>query len=487
MQWIPTFYFVPHPTPPPFSPTQVFSGVILKVATDRYAEIVQSREYTSQHTSRTSDTRPKTWWELLFGLIVLPFKLAFSSIIQIIASLVSFQSALQFIMSGLRISSFTEAGGLHADSATCNQVVGAKNFDSLLAYLSTALAYVILPAAFYEMAKVICPRFSDAKGRDGLSEMEKNAHKHLTFSRDALKKFQGAGGRKATIRATMVPRSTVLPGKKSVHLPSSSADPEDGAGAGRDGEEAAEEDEASSESRRSDSDKAGGSAKEEEQGEGDVESPSPEPAHDASVSREPLSDETALPTDRDRMACIANDEEGAVNDNPQARCWQCNKADEEAKLLMLDSRRVDWLEGGLPHCESYCAKHKGDFRVPDPPKPPILSWGNFFWLVKLPSTLLAPDLILALVSSNFPSTLDGARPSQLPPKKPSAASSSSASNKSPAKVKGPGWLRARLIGLVHAARGLWTNAQVPLETFPRSWQEERDFLVFKHKVCKPEF
>ena len=40
---------------------------------------------------------------------------------------------------------------------TCNKVPGAENFDALLAYGTTAVAFAVLLPAFYEIAKVVCP------------------------------------------------------------------------------------------------------------------------------------------------------------------------------------------------------------------------------------------------------------------------------------------------------------------------------------------
>lgn len=389
---------------------QVFSGVIFFGATVRYGEIVQSREYTSQHTSRTGDVRRKTSFELLLGYILLPFKLTYATIIQILAQLVSFHSALQFIMSGLRISSFAEAGGLHKDSEACNQVEGAKGFDSLLAYLSTALAYVILPAAFYEIAKVICPvcpSFAKGGGLDGKSKQEMEARKHLTFSR---KDWEGVGGRLSTLRAI------------AKQIPSYKRE---------------ESDEGQKSQPNEDEQEAGG-----EGGWWNFESSlSPEPAQES--IRKHFSEEL------DRVAIAAHRKKDNAPDGVNC-CCKCPSE--------LSWANVAWL------CKQ-------------------VSCANVVWLFKLTSTLLSPDLMLALVSSQFPATLDGASTSRAPPKKkPAQSSTAEAAKNEDADEEDPGWLRALLDGTGQAAKDLWTYAQVPLETFPLSRQEGKDYEMFKDKV-----
>ena len=138
---------------------QVFSGLIFQSATSRYSEIVLSNEYTA-HERKQSQAVYST----------------FSVITSLIGTLVTqavgyagagvFQSALTFAMSFVKIQTFVENNGAHQFSEACNVVAGAEGLDFTLAILSTTLAYLILPAAFYEVAKVMCPMLDKESQKD---------------------------------------------------------------------------------------------------------------------------------------------------------------------------------------------------------------------------------------------------------------------------------------------------------------------------------
>lgn len=126
---------------------QIFSGLVFQSATARYSEIVLSNDYSAHERNGIGSS-----FAVASSLL---YTICMQAIGQVGSSV--FQAALTFSMSFVRIHTFVEAAGIHPFSQACNVVLNAEGFDSLLAYLSTALAYLILPAAFYEVAKVICP------------------------------------------------------------------------------------------------------------------------------------------------------------------------------------------------------------------------------------------------------------------------------------------------------------------------------------------
>ena len=472
---------------------QVFSGLIFQSATLRYSEIVLSNEYishqigASEHVTCCASARQfcKKIPFVFFGLI-------YSISIQIIAQLVSFHSVLQFIMSGLRIESFAEVNGMHADSPACNQVEGYKGFDSILATLSTVLAYLILPAAFYEIAKVVCPRLNMSS-----EKLDKESKKKLQLSgrRSPAGKPSMAA---PTARPSAEPPST--PASKNARVQSFLR------GAHEEGETEAgrEEEEAEGEGKTPKESGAGGEG--EGEGEGDVEAPSPVPAPapapaPAPTYSKPQDDAVPVP---DRIA--------VKDPKPEEikTCWECAKVE----LRQTGQTVPDPPLKKYP--QQYCNNHK----IEDETKPTLyLTRENFIWLIKLPSTLLAPDLILALLSSGFPSSLPQKRKTrykklgekneerkrcstrrQSEASRQSTAGQSTAgqaaqgsdseSMKHDASTTSKAWqlLRVRLVTKFRdALMAVWENAKKPLLPFPQHWKEESDYRKFQEMFYLPSY
>ena len=340
---------------------QIFSGLVFQSATARYSEIVLSNDYSAHERASSVGRTFAVASSLLYTLLM-------QAIGQLAATV--FQSALTFSMSFVKVHTFVEAGGLHPHSGACDSVINAEGFDSLLAYLSTALAYVILPAAFYEVAKVVCP---------------------------CLDKTSQADAKQLLYYGTSIRRRS----------PSSVASPRFSNKPSADEKEKHEEEE------------------EEEGGGGvDVEA-------DGSRAQAAPRRLTEPDTDSD------SSDDGGVGPLGQATLCARDGCNKQAKYNAKGKKRPLWCQTHAPRNENsvnvvddicayhdcsevarynaqtlrtgrYCISHKlvGMVNVAEREEGWIVRYKDaFFFYLRLPSTMLAPDLILATVSARLPTTL----------------------------------------------------------------------------------
>jgi len=76
----------------------------------------------------------------------------------VLAAIIDFKTVLQFAVAQVEFSAFVASPTLTmASTEACNQVPGAKNFDYLLATVTSALAFAVVLPTIYEVAKVCCP------------------------------------------------------------------------------------------------------------------------------------------------------------------------------------------------------------------------------------------------------------------------------------------------------------------------------------------
>jgi hypothetical protein len=65
---------------------------------------------------------------------------------------------MQYAVSFISVAPFFAHNGRHASSDACDHVNGAPNIDTALAYLTTILAYCLIPVVLYTLAKLFVPR-----------------------------------------------------------------------------------------------------------------------------------------------------------------------------------------------------------------------------------------------------------------------------------------------------------------------------------------
>ena len=131
---------------------QLFRGIVFRVAMIRYNAHLLSREY------RIVGTEPyKEPWEVALWGVWYVAVLLFASSLQILYYIINFQSFLQFIVGLVQIRSFGQSHGWHADTPDCNMVDGYENWDMYLARGTSAVAYLLVLPAIYEVSRVLCP------------------------------------------------------------------------------------------------------------------------------------------------------------------------------------------------------------------------------------------------------------------------------------------------------------------------------------------
>ena len=133
------------------SELQTFRGLCFQRTLERYSSALLSREYRRFLVKKLALSDKVRWFSIyvlrLVGLLC----------VQLIFWIVNFQNLLQFSMSLVEIRVFGKVNGLHEFSESCNQVSGYKNFDTLLAYSTSAVAYMLVFPVFYEVSKILCP------------------------------------------------------------------------------------------------------------------------------------------------------------------------------------------------------------------------------------------------------------------------------------------------------------------------------------------
>ena len=132
---------------------QYFRALTLNSVTDVFISAVtqpayKSWAYRQRGKNKSKSTRGKL--QYVSTLFLMLFARA-------IGGFDAFQSMLQYLMSLVSVTNFTEAGGIHAYSPECNNVTDYENFDLYLAVCASVEAYMLLMPAFYELSKVLVP------------------------------------------------------------------------------------------------------------------------------------------------------------------------------------------------------------------------------------------------------------------------------------------------------------------------------------------
>ena len=139
------------------SQMQMFRGLVFRATMDKYNTIFLSREYCKFMADKDVYTAGLVWY-VGYG-----FRLLQMLVVQLLSQLFDFNTLLQFMLAQVQISVFVANKQTHTMeyTDTCNKVPGAENFDALLAYGTTALAFAVMLPAFYEIAKVVCPNAAE--------------------------------------------------------------------------------------------------------------------------------------------------------------------------------------------------------------------------------------------------------------------------------------------------------------------------------------